>query len=113
MRSLGVGIIANGTPQRASALDAANASESVYDLDRLEDAIASLVDQNSRLRDERAAIRGELDEKARRVQTLEGQLLAANQRRQDVAKRIDELVAQMDSLDAQLEAAESTEKEHA
>ena len=101
-----MGIIANATPQGASALDAANSSESVYDLDRLEDAIASLVDQNSRLCEERAAIRVELDEKAKRVQTLEGQLLEANQCRQDVAKRIDELVAQMDSLDAQLAAAE-------
>ncbi len=102
-----MGIIANATPQGALAPETANSSESVYDLDRLEDAIASLVDQNSRLREERAAIRGELDEKAKRVQMLEGQLLEANQRRQDVAKRIDELVAQMDSLDAQLEAAES------
>ena len=102
-----MGIIANATSQGASALDAVNASESVYDLDRLEDAITSLVHQNSQLRQERAAIRDELDEKAKRVLTLEGQLLQANQRRQDVAKRIDELVAQMDSLDAQLEAAES------
>jgi chromosome segregation ATPase len=108
-----VGIIANGTPQGALAPDTANSSESIYDLDRLEDAIASLVDQNSRLREERAAIRGELNEKAKRVQTLEGQLLEANQRRQDVAKRIDELVAQMDSLDAQLEAAESAAEEGA
>jgi len=29
-------------------------------------------------------------------------LLEANQKRQDVAKRIDELVAQLDHLDAQL-----------
>ncbi len=106
-----MGIIANATSQGASALDAVNASESVYDLDRLEDAITSLVHQNSRLREERAAIRVELDEKAKRVLTLEGQLLQANQRRQDVAKRIDELVAQMDSLDEQLASAESVAKD--
>lgn len=49
----------------------------------------------------------EIDEKSERILALEGQLLEANQRRQDVAKRIDELIAQMDSLDAQLQTMEA------
>ena len=41
-----------------------------------------------------------------RIRALEGEVREANQRRQDVAKRIDELITQMDSLDIQLAAAE-------
>ena len=37
---------------------------------------------------------------------LEEKLLEANQKRQDVAKRIDELVTQLDHLDAQLARAQ-------
>jgi hypothetical protein len=40
---------------------------------------------------------------------LEAQLLEANQRRQDTAKRVDELIAQLDQLDAQLEGSEPRE----
>jgi len=37
-----------------------------------------------------------------RIQALEGDLRHANQRRQDVAKRIDELIGQIDHLEGQL-----------
>lgn len=90
-------------------VNAATAAEPVYDLDRLERAIADLVEENARLRDVEDALQGQLGEKAERILALEGELLEANQRRQDVAKRVDELIAQMDSLDAQLEAAEAGE----
>ena len=105
MRSLGVGVIAHGT-QESRALDAA--AESVYDLERLERAISALVEENARLRQAQADLRGDHDEKSKRILALEGQLLEANQRRQDVAKCLDELIAQMDSLDAQFEQAERT-----
>jgi hypothetical protein len=48
-----------------------------------------------------------LEEKARGIRSLEGQLLEANQKRQDVSKRIDEMIAQLDHLDAQLASAEA------
>lgn len=102
MRSLGVGVIAHGTSQ-SRAPDAAG---SVYDLERLGRAISSLVEENARLRQTQADLRGDLDEKSGRVLALEGQLLEANQRRQDVAKRLDELIAQMDALDVQLQQTE-------
>lgn len=110
-----MGIIANGTPHASSALDAVAAeaaaasesAESVYDIDRLERAVAALVGENERLREECSVIRRQRDEKAGHILVLEGQLLEANQKRQDVAKRIDELIAQMDALDAQLAATES------
>ena len=53
-----------------------------------------------------ARLRGELDPERKRARGLEGQLLEANQKRQDVAKRIDELIAQLDHLDAEFDGAE-------
>jgi chromosome segregation ATPase len=113
-----VGTIAHGTPQYSpdapsfvSSPGVANgnsdgSAEQVYDLDRLERAVEALVDQNARLRLERDSQRGEVEGLLDRIRVLEGQIREANQRRQDVAKRIDELIAQIDSLDAQLAAAE-------
>lgn len=80
------------------------ANGSPYDLERLDRAIESLVVSNRRLRAERDTLRADLDAKAEQERVLEGKLLDANQRRQDVAKRIDELISQIDELDAQLEA---------
>lgn len=56
----------------------------------------------SRQQDEGASLRRRLEEKNRRIRTLEGQLLEANQKRQDVAKRVDEVIHQLDHLDSQL-----------
>ncbi len=52
-----------------------------------------------------AQLRGEVDTQRRRLRSLEGQLLGANQKRQDVAKRIDELIAQIDHLDGEFDGA--------
>ncbi|MBW2269331.1 MAG: hypothetical protein JRH16_12220 [Deltaproteobacteria bacterium] len=51
-------------------------------------------------------LRGEVDGQRQRVRSLEGQLLEANQKRQDVAKRVDELIAQLDHLDGEFDGAE-------
>jgi chromosome segregation ATPase len=51
-------------------------------------------------------LRRDLDEKNGHIQALEEQLFDANQRRQDVVKRVDELIAQIDQLDAQLGSLE-------
>ena len=58
------------------------------------------------MRSENAGLRRKVEEKARRIRTLEEKLLEANQKSQDVAKRIDELVTQLDHLDAQLARAQ-------
>ncbi len=52
-----------------------------------------------------AQLRGEVDTERRRIRSLEGRLLEANQKRQDVAKRIDELIAQIDHLDGEFDGA--------
>lgn len=83
---------------------AANASRlgSEQDFDRLEQVVTALVEahQQALLRNEE--LRGELDEKNHRIRQLESKVLNVNQRRQDVTKRIDELIAQIDQLDSQL-----------
>jgi len=65
-----------------------------------------LTEAHRRLRGENAGLRRKVEEKARQIRTLEERLLEANQKRQDVAKRIDELMAQLDHLDAQLARAQ-------
>ena len=82
------------------------AVEPVYDLGRLERAVSALIAQAERLRKEKAALQAEVQKKASRVATLEGQLLEANQKRQDVAKRLDELIGQLDHLDGEFDGSE-------
>jgi septal ring factor EnvC (AmiA/AmiB activator) len=81
-------------------------SHNDYDFERLERAVAALVGRHEHLRDENAALRRDLSEKEQRIRHLDEQLLEANQRRQDVGKHIDELIAQIDQLDAQFESQE-------
>ena len=78
----------------------------VFDFERLERVVAALVAAHRELSVENVGLRVRLEEKARGIRSLEGQLLEANQKRQDVSKRIDELIAQLDHLDAQLASAE-------
>ena len=78
----------------------------VYDFERLERAVVALADECRTQRSLNAQLRGDLDSQRHRIRALEGQLLEANQKRQDVAKRVDELIAQLDHLDGELDAAE-------
>jgi len=52
------------------------------------------------------ALAVKVEEKTQRIRVLEEELLTANQRRQDVVKRIDELIAQIDQVDVQLQSLE-------
>jgi len=72
------------------------------DFDRLERAIRALVESHDRLSQENAGLRTALGEGGQRIRALDSELIAANQRRQDAYKRIDELIAHLDQLDAQL-----------
>jgi len=77
-------------------------SDAAYDLDRLERAVGTLIESTERLRHENRVLREQLAAKLQRIQALEGDLRHANQRRQDVAKRIDELIGQIDHLEGEL-----------
>lgn len=78
-----------------------------YDFQRLERAVGALADAHERQCEQASALRRKVEEKTRRIRSLEGQLLEANQRRQDVAKRMDEMIAQLDHLDAQLRKSDA------
>ncbi len=66
--------------------------------------MAALVEDHRRLRRENAALQVDVDAKTQHAHRLDGKLLEANQRRQDIAKRLDELITQIDQLGAQLDA---------
>lgn len=77
-----------------------------YDFERLERVVEDLVRAYQRQVEENGSMRRKLEQKSRELRALEGQLLEANQKRQDVAKRVDELISQLDHLDGQLGAPE-------
>ena len=74
---------------------------SVYDFDRLERAVDALLEQAQKLEDGNASLRSQIVDRDRKIQSLDGEILELNQRRLDVAKRIDDLVAQLDTLASQ------------
>jgi predicted nuclease with TOPRIM domain len=94
---------------RRSRAQSAESADAVYDLERLDAAITALVETNQKLRSERDELRSIVADHTDRIRTLESEALDANQRRQDVAKRVDELIGQIDQLDAQLESAAPAE----
>src|SRR5262245_37703443 len=77
-----------------------------YDFERLERAVSELASTCRRQRLENLTLRRELEHKSQRIRALDGKLLEANQKRQDVAKRIDELIAQIDQLDASFDSVD-------
>ena len=64
-----------------------------------------MVESHEELRRENAGLRTALAEGGQRIRALDSDLIAANQRRQDAYKRIDELISHLDQLDAQLAEA--------
>jgi hypothetical protein len=54
---------------------------------------------------ENTGLRTALAEGGQRIRALDSELIAANQRRQDAYKRIDELISHLDQLDTQLAEA--------
>jgi septal ring factor EnvC (AmiA/AmiB activator) len=68
--------------------------------------VSELANAYRRQRVENLALRRDLEQKSQRIRALDGKLLEANQKRQDVAKRIDELIAQIDQLDASFDSVE-------
>ena len=75
-----------------------------YDFERLERVVSELASAYRRQRVENVALRRELEQRSQRIRALDGKLLEANQKRQDVVKRIDELIAQIDQLDSSFDS---------
>lgn len=76
-----------------------------YDFVRLERVVGELVERARALALENQALQSTLADQQSRVRSLEAQVLELNQRRQDVFKRIDDLIAQIDGLDGKLGGA--------
>jgi hypothetical protein len=110
--SNGSGTAAQSGPSRASkpkGVDQGRDAHGAYDWERLERAVQALIERQGSLDGQVSDLRARLAERDERIRGLESQVLDANQRRQDTAKRIDELIAQLDQLDAQLDNAEPGE----
>jgi septal ring factor EnvC (AmiA/AmiB activator) len=74
-------------------------------LGRLERAVVALVDRLRKLDTENATLRARLADRNARVDALEQSLREQNQRRQDVLKRIDELIGRIEQLDGHMASA--------
>jgi hypothetical protein len=85
-------------PQASKDADARS-----YSFDRLEHAVEELAASHASMAVRNRELLGESEAQSQRIRMLEEQLLVANQRRQDVSKCIDELIAQIDQLDVQLQ----------
>jgi len=77
-----------------------------YGFERLERVVSELAAAYRHQRAENATLRRELEQRGQRIRALDGKLLEANQKRQDVVKRIDELIAQIDHLDASFDSVD-------
>ena len=77
-----------------------------YDFKRLERAVAALVEGYERLTSENLELRQTLRDRDQHVRGLDAKIREANQRRQDVGKHIDDLIAQIDQIDARFENQE-------
>ena len=69
--------------------------------------VRSLVEKYRVLQGENASLRVDLEGRDSRIRSLDDQILEMNQNRQDVAKRIDDLIAQIDHLDERFSASSS------
>lgn len=78
---------------------------SAPDFERLERVVTALVERHRDALRANTNLRGMLADCEQRLRLADGQILDLNQRRQDVAKRIDDLVAQILLLENQLAAA--------
>ena len=68
--------------------------------------MAALLVRYERLQSENHKLRKTLREQEQHVRGLDAKIREANQRRQDVGKHIDDLIAQIDQLDARFETHE-------
>ena len=69
--------------------------------------VRSLVKKYRVLQGENASLRADLEGRDSRIRSLDDQILEMNQNRQDAAKRIDDLIAQIDHLGEGFSASSS------
>lgn len=69
------------------------------DFQRLESAVRRIVAELQRYRSENRSLQIRCEEQSRKLRHVEQQLLDANQGRQEVARRLDEVIAQLEHLE--------------
>ena len=74
----------------------ARATRESQDFARLERAVRALAAEHALLRGENVELREKLDQATVRIRSQDERILAENQRRQDVLKRLDELLGRID-----------------
>jgi regulator of replication initiation timing len=74
----------------------ARAARDSQDFARLERAVRALAAEHALLRGENVELRERLDQAAVRIRSQDERILAENQRRQDVLKRLDELLGRIE-----------------
>jgi chromosome segregation ATPase len=99
-----VGTIGAVSGDAISSRESKDADPDRCDFARLERAVAGLATKHERCIQRNRELVDQLEKRMLRIRSLEEELLAANQRRQDVAKRIDELIGQIDQLDLQMQS---------
>jgi hypothetical protein len=82
-------------------------SSDSYDFERLEQAVAELAAAYQKQRAENSTLRRELEQRGQRIRALDSKLLEANQKRLDVIKRIDELIAQIEQYEASSQSVDA------
>jgi len=71
---------------------------------RLERAVAKLVEDRALLVDRVGRLRSEVDERDARVHDLESELESSRKQREEVAGRIDALIARLDEIESEVMA---------
>ncbi len=74
------------------------------DFERLSTVVDEFVEAFATLRRENAVMRRDLAERDARIRGLDGKILELNQLRQDLAKRLDDLIARVELLDSKLQS---------
>jgi chromosome segregation ATPase len=74
----------------------ARATRESQDFARLERAVRALAAEHALLRGENVELREKLDQATVRIRSQDERILAENQRRQDVLKRLDELLGRIE-----------------
>ncbi len=90
----------SGSEERPELVDATH-----YDWNRLERAVAALVDQQRTLLRENEELRTRLAARETEVERLAADLRSAVERRKNALERVDALIDELDRLDASLDDA--------
>ena len=82
-------------------------SSDSYDFERLEQVVAQLAAAYRQQRAENSSLRREFEQRGQRIRALDSKVLEANQKRLDVVKRIDELIAQIEQYEASSQSVDA------